>query len=165
MARMKLKGRGRLPKPENLVGKSTEQLVKLLGRFGMSPDLEALESSIVGEMMRHKGVEFADDALIESIEKAVERRTKAWLLRESRQAIHKFRMERLKEDGANNKTVLRWIAVADSGTCPSCIGRHQEARQLRTWIKRGLPGSPALICASACRCHLIPVPKFRFPGE
>lgn len=160
----RLIGRGRLPDPKNLKKRNTEGLLKLLARFGRTPDVGAMESAIFGELVRYKDVEFADDDLIASIQKAVERKVKNWLVRESRAAIHEYRMAKMKEQGVGKRTMLRWIAVVDKGTCPSCIKRHQEVRSLRAWEKRGLPGSTALICQMMCRCHVVPV-KFKFPGD
>lgn len=162
----KLIGRGRLPLPKNLVKRDTAGLMRLLARFGRAPDINAMESAIFGELIRHKDINFADDALIENIQKNVERRVRNWLLREGRQAIQHYRLAKMKEQGVKKRTRLTWLAVADKGTCPSCIKRHQKTRQLRSWENSGLPGGPELICSTACRCHLVPAPKdFKFPGQ
>lgn len=161
---IKLKGRGRLPSPDRLKTRSTDQLLTLLDRFGRRPVVGELESMIMTRLMRHVDVEFFDDDLADEIALSIERGVKRWLVNESRKAIQEYRIAKMTEAGVKKTTSLRWLAVVDKGTCKSCVKRHQKVRQLRTWEKRGLPGSDSLICKSMCRCHLVPM-DYKFPGE
>lgn len=152
-----LTGSGALPKLENLVDKGADELIRTLGRFGINPDVKAIEARAhraFGKLERiiAEGVE-PDAATWEAIDKAHVREMEQSLRRMTKQAIRLYRIDRLAETAEK----FMWVAVeGGEHSCPSCEPRHGQVKTMKQWNKAGLPGSAALICNEECRCHLIP---------
>ncbi len=152
-----LTGPGRLPKLENLLDKSPDELIRTLNRFGIDPDLKAIESRANRafgklEQIIAEGVE-PTEALWASIEKAHVREMEQSLRLMTKQAIRLYRIDKL----AKQTGKLMWVAVeAGEHSCPSCEPRHGQVKTLAQWQAAGLPGSAALICNGECKCNLIP---------
>ncbi len=152
-----LTGSGALPKLENLVNKSGDELIRTLGRFGINPDVNAIEARAqraFGKLERiiAEGIE-PDAATWASIEKAHVREMEQSLRRMTKQAIRLYRQDKLA--ATSNK--FMWVAVeGGEHSCPSCEPRHGKVKTMAQWQRAGVPGSAALICSEECRCHLIP---------
>ena len=159
MSPPKLKGPGRLPDPKNLKQYSPERLVKVLDRFGMAPDLVALNASATRSFERldsliDDGLE-PDTAAWEEIGKQLDREVGGYLRRQVKTAIKGYRVAKLQAE-LGDKAMLTWISVADANTCQSCEPRHGKTKTLKQWKQLGLPGSGALVCNKECRCSLHP---------
>ncbi len=149
-------GRGRLPSLENLKDKSPEKLVATLERFGLEPDVRAIErrarqvyESRLQAAIEEKGE--PDRDTWKAIDADNERALVQTLRTQTKQAIHQYRKERLR--GVAKFFV--WIAVGD-GSCSSCEGRHGKRKTMRQWEQYGEPGSAVLVCRKECRCELLP---------
>lgn len=155
----RLKGPGRLPLPKNLKQYTPDGLVRLLDRFGMSPDLNALNAAGTRALERldsliDDGIE-PDEAAWEDVKTRFNREVGAFLRKQVKTAIKGYRVAKLQaESGEGVK--LTWVSVADENTCPSCEPRHGKTKTLRQWKRLGLPGSGALVCGKECRCSLHP---------
>lgn len=159
MAASKLIGPGRLPEPKNLKRYSPEQLVRVLGRFGMAPDLNALNAAATRSFERldqliDDGV-MPDDAAWESVGKQLEKETGNYLRKQVKNSIKGYRIAKLQATAEGENIKLTWVGVGE-GMCPSCEPRHGKTKTLRQWKRIGLPGSPALVCQRECRCGLHP---------
>lgn len=154
-----LTGRGRLPDVQNLVDRTAPELVSILNRFGIDPDLKAIEKRANRAFERldeilESGLE-PDAATWDAIDKGVETAMTQNLRKMVKTAIRKYREARMLE--VSDK--LTWLTVGGSRVCPSCKPRHGKVKTYKQWERMGLPGSPALICREECRCNLIPVPS------
>lgn len=160
MAATKLKGPGRLPELKNLIKKTPEQMIQTLSRFGVDPDVKAIEARAnraFGKLERvfAEGIE-PDEALWKSIEDAHEREMAQSLRRMTKSAIRNYRIENL----AKESPYQMWVAVGGGEkSCPSCEHRHGKVKTLQQWRDEGLPGSAALLCGEECNCHLLPVSR------
>jgi len=151
-----LRGRGRLPSVENLQRKTPEDLIRTLRRFGLEPDIKALEKRA------HRAFERLDDLLDkgqipdaatwESIDKQVEREVAQYLRQQVKAAIRNYRLHRA-ETAAEH---FIWITVGDTNVCPSCEPRHGKSKTIPQWRALGLPGDAVLVCGRECRCSLQP---------
>lgn len=150
-----LMGSGRLPELRNLLQKTPDELMATLARFGIEPDLKAIDRRANKAFQRleaiiDEGVE-PDDATWESIENQHVKEMEGTLRQMSKSAIRLYQHDRLP-DGKN-----MWITRM-TNVCPSCKPRHGVVKTLAQWKLIGLPGSAALICSSECRCVLVPAP-------
>lgn len=153
----KLSGRGALPKQENLVRKTPEDLVRTLRRFGIEPDVEGIRNRVapsafarVHEAWR-QGVE-PDAATLSDVEAAIDRRTTEALRQMTKAAIRNYRDARAAEESR----YATWLTVGDTNVCPSCEPRHGQTNTWKAWDRLGRPGSAALVCSRECRCELVP---------
>lgn len=151
-----LRGSGRLPEMENLVNKTPEELVSTLNRFGIEPDLKAIDRRARRAFQRleniiDEGVE-PDQATWDSIAAQHEREMVGTLRQMTKRAIQLYQQDRLSEHGGD----LMWVTRGDENVCPSCEPRHGQIHTYEEWQRRGLPGSAALICSAECRCQLVP---------
>jgi hypothetical protein len=154
-----LTGRGALPKLENLVNKSPEELTRTLARFGIEPDMAAIERAAHRafdpiEKLISRG-QVPDDAAWANIEDDLNRRVKASLRDMTRTAIRLYRLKRSEIEGGQQI----WIAALKN-TCGSCLSRHGKVKTYKQWARLGLPGDPVLVCCSfeaRCQCTLGPV--------
>lgn len=151
-----LTGPGRLPKIENMIDKTPEQLIKLLGRFNIDPDLSAIESRARRsyaklERVIEEGIE-PDEAFWADYEKSVETEMVQNLRKMAKRAIQLYRQKKLMGMGGR----FVWVTVADDNVCPSCEPRHGKVKTMKAWQNVGLPGSGALVCSAECRCQLVP---------
>ena len=149
-------GPGRLPELKGLKDKAPAEILRTLERLHLEPDMAEIGRRArrvfeqqIGPIMQMGAV--PDRAAWEAIDKQVERALTDVLRQQTKQAIHNYRADQLKD--VAEKFV--WIAVGD-GSCPSCEERHGKSRTLREWDREGGPGSPVLICKSECRCSLQP---------
>lgn len=155
-----LTGPGRLPKLANLVNKTPAELTRTLARFGIAPDMAAIERSAnrafdAVERLVARG-QVPDAAALENITREVERRVKNSLRDMTRSAIRLYRTERARRAGGN----MIWIAALVN-TCESCLARHGQVKTFDEWERDGLPGDPVLVCCSfepRCQCSLGPAP-------
>ena len=159
MSAARLRGPGRLPSPQNLKQYSPEQLVRVLDRFGMSPDLVALNAAATRSFERldsliDDGIE-PDAAAWAEVGKQLDREVGGFLRRQVKTAVKGYRIAKLQGE-LGEGAMLTWISVADVNTCPSCEDRHGKTKTLRQWKRIGLPGSGALVCGKECRCGLHP---------
>jgi len=154
-----LTGPGRLPKLENLVNKTPAELTATLNRFGIKPDMEAINRAANRafdpiERLIAKG-QVPDDAAWANIEKDLERRVKNSLRDMTRSAIRLYRIDRARAEGGNQI----WISALRN-PCESCLKRHGQVKTFAQWEKAGLPGDPVLVCCSfepRCQCTIGPV--------
>ena len=153
-----LTGRGALPRLENLVTKTPEELARTLGRFGITPDLEAItrgaEKAYESIDKLVKKGQVPDAEAWANVQKELERRVKSSLVDMTRAAIRLYRLERVRQEGG----LVTWIATLRN-TCASCERRHGKTKTLAQWEREGLPGDPVLLCCSfepRCQCTLIP---------
>lgn len=159
MAASKLIGPGRLPSPDNLKRYSPQQLVKVLGRFGMQPDLVALNAAATRSFERldaliDSGVQ-PDDAAWKAVGQQLEKEVGGYLRKQVKDGIKGYRVAKLQATAQGEGIKLTWIGVG-VGMCPSCEPRHGKTKTLRQWKRIGLPGSAALVCQKECRCGLHP---------
>lgn len=153
-----LTGRGALPSLANLAQKTPEELSRTLARFGIRPDLQALERHALKayepiEKLVARGL-VPDDAAWANVEKDLNRRVKSSLVDMTRAAIRLYRLERVRREGGK----LTWIATLRN-TCDSCEKRHGKTKTLAQWERAGMPGDPVLLCCSfepRCQCTLVP---------
>lgn len=151
-----LTGSGRLPELHNLVNKTPDELVNTLRRFGIEPDIKAIDRRAHSafrklEQVIDEGIE-PDDAVWESIAKMHEREMAGTLRQMSKGAIRLYQQNRIGREA----NLFMWITRGDENVCPSCEPRHGELKTMAQWKARGLPGSGALICSVECRCQLAP---------
>lgn len=154
-----LRGRGALPKPENLQKKSPEELVRTLNRFGLEPDLEAMQKRARRAFERLDGALAGglepDPALWDTIDRSIEREVTGYIRQQVKSAIRNYRNHRI----ATVANIFVWVTVGDERVCDSCEPRHGKSKSMKVWQRIGLPGSPNLVCGSECRCSLQPDPK------
>lgn len=145
-------GSGALPSLANLQGKTVEELAFTLGRFGMEPDVRALNratdralekfDALLDEGLR------PDPETWQAIKKDVETQMGSYLRDQVRTAVRDYRLTKFKP-----AEPLTWIGLGN-GMCPSCVKRHGKTKTLAQWKAQGLPGSSALLCQNKCRCGL-----------
>lgn len=155
---MPLNGPGRLPSVENLIDKTPEQLIKVLDRFNITPDLKEIDRNAERAYQTfarsiEQGIE-PDDALWERIQAQQEKEMTQTLRIMAKTAISGYRIDALGKSGQDLMWVTRVI-----GVCPSCQARHGKIKTLPEWKTLGLPGSGALLCGPECRCQLVPAGK------
>lgn len=154
-----LTGRGALPKLANLVKLEPDALIRTLGRFGITPDMAAIERAANRafdpiERLIARG-QVPDDEAWANIETDLNRRVKNSLRDMTRSAIRLYRQNRSREAGG----LQVWIAALRN-TCESCLKRHGQVKTFDQWEAEGLPGDPVLVCCSfepRCQCTLGPV--------
>lgn len=160
-----LTGRGRLPSTENLLNKTPEELVRTLNRFGIDPDLAAIERRASDRAMERafrafeQGVE-PDEATWAAIDQSAERGYVGTIRQMTKAAIRNYHDNRRKGESK----YATWVSIGDDRVCPSCEPRHGQTNTWRVWDQLGKPGSAALICSQECRCELVPgesVPQAR----
>lgn len=152
-----LTGRGRLPSPENLVNRSAEDMVRILNRFGIEPDLAGIEARgkralAKFDRLLEEGV-MPDEALLAQLEKQNAREFEQNLRQMAKTAIRLYREKRLEKVAA----MFAWITSGGDNVCPSCEPRHGKVKTMAQWRALGLPGSHALLCGAECNCQLVPV--------
>lgn len=154
-----LSGPGRLPLTKNLINKTPEELQRTLTRFGIQPDLVAMEKRALKafdqlEELITRGQE-PDAATWKTIEKRIEKEVTGQLREMTKAAIRNYRNERVR----NISDKLTWITVGDEAVCDSCEPRHGKTKSFKQWERQGLPGDRVLVCCSdekRCRCMLQP---------
>lgn len=54
-----------------------------------------------------------------------------------------------------------WVDVQDDNECPDCfaivVQQNEEGATMDEWTAFGLPGAGHTVCASNCRCQLVPL--------
>lgn len=151
-----LTGSGALPELANLKTKSPEELIKTLDRFGITPDLRAIDARAIrsfGQLneMLADGVE-PDEHSWAELERRHEQEMGAALRTMTKDAIRLY-----QQSHAGPEDREAWITRADDDVCPSCEPLHGKILTHAEWVRRGLPGTSAHICKRECRCRLIPV--------
>lgn len=131
-------------------------MMKTLGRFGIDPDLKAIEARANRafnkiERVIAEGIE-PDEAMWKQIEEGHAREMAQSLRRMTKQAIRLYRLKKM--EGSASK--FMWTTVSDQKVCPSCYPRHGKIKTMTEWRRIGLPGSGALVCSEECRCNLVP---------
>ncbi len=151
-------GRGRLPSVEGLVDRDTSQLVGILKRFGIDPDLKAIERRANTAFERLDALLEAgqepDAATWTAIQKQVEGDVERSLRTMTKAAIRNYQDARAQE--ISDKAIWQCVDAGED-SCPSCEPRHGQVKTFKAWDRLGRPGSAALICSRECRCRLIPV--------
>lgn len=147
-------GRGRLPELQNLLEKTPDELIETLQRFGIDPDIKAIDRRANRAFQRldhivDEGVE-PDEATWASIEAQHVKEMQATLRQMAKSAVRLYQQDKFKPEQK-----LAWITRM-ANVCPSCEPRHGVVKTLRQWQSAGLPGSGALICSVECRCVLVP---------
>ncbi len=151
-------GGGALPKLENLQRKTADELVHTLKRFGLEPDMSALEKRAnkaferLDQILEQGGI--PDDATWKAIDKSVEREVTQYLRQQTKAAVRNYRHAKVKGQAER----FTWITVGDENVCPSCEPLHGKTKTMAQWEARGLPGTPAHFCGPDCRCQLLPDP-------
>lgn len=144
----------KLPDLEKLRGMTPEKLVATLKKLNLAPDVAELRRAADRVFDRvsptlAKG-QWPDDATWKAIERSSERELESELRRQTKQAIQRYRFDRLSE-----VEKFIWIAVC-SDSCQSCLSEHGGVRGRKEWRSRGGPGSTRLLCGRECRCTLQP---------
>jgi hypothetical protein len=142
-----------------LIDKTPAELTATLARFGIEPDMAAIERAANRafdpiERLISRG-QVPDDAAWANIETDLNRRVKNSLRDMTRSAIRLYRLKRSELEGGDQI----WIAALRN-TCDSCLSRHGKVRTFKQWERLGLPGDPVLVCCSfepRCQCTLGPV--------
>lgn len=147
---------GALPGSERLSKMSPEDLVRTLNRFGIDPDIAAIEKRANAaferlDAMLERGVS-PDEATWEQVEKQFENDVKKSLRSMTKAAIRNYREARFIAEAK----WATWVTSGRSSVCPSCSPRHGQTKTWEAWKKLGEPGSPALICGPECNCTLVP---------
>lgn len=157
-----LTGPGRLPDVQNLRGQSPEQMVKTLKRFGIEPDLKAIDlraqRAFVSLQEMIADGKMPDEASLAKLGEQYEREMAQSLRTMTKSAIRLYRDKQLDESGHE---LFMWVTSADDDVCPSCEDRHGDIATMDEWDARGKPGSSVLICKRECRCELVPAPSRR----
>jgi hypothetical protein len=149
-----LMGSGKLPELQNLINKSPEELMETLQRFGIEPDLKAIDRRASRafqklEAIIDEGIE-PDEAVWQSIEASHQKEMEGSLRQMTKQAIRLYQQDKFR---ASEKLI--WITRM-TNVCPSCKPRHGKVKTYAQWRAEGLPGSAGLLCSSECRCVLVP---------
>lgn len=155
---MALKGPGRLPLPQNLINKTPEELVNVLARLNLEPDIDKLEAAGDKAFERvykllDEGIQ-PDDATLQTIESQVAVQVNSQLRQQVKGGIRDYRLAAFE----SLDVPLTWVAQG-TGSCPSCEKRHGQTKSYSQWASQGLPGSSALICQEECNCSLLPNQK------
>lgn len=155
-AARQLMGSGRLPEVQNLIRKTPEELIYTLNRFGIQPDIKAIDRRARKAFHRleniiDEGVE-PDEATWKSIETMHEREMEGTLRQMAKNSIRLYQQNKI----AGEADKFMWVTRGDEAVCPSCEPRHGEIKTMAQWRVLGLPGSGALICSAECRCQLVP---------
>jgi hypothetical protein len=149
-------GRGRLPSVDNLIDADAAALIATLRRFGIEPDLEAIERRASAAFQRLDALlaegQEPDEATWESLEKQIESDITRGLREMVKAAIRNYQDAR----GEGQAQYAIWQTVGDEKVCPSCEPRHGRRKTWSQWDRSGRPGSAALICSTECRCRLLP---------
>lgn len=153
-----LRERGALPSQASLAAMPVERMAAVLGRFGMEPDLAALEARADAawrplEAAVADGRE-PDDALWEKIDERIESAVKEGVRQMVKAAIRNRGTARAVE-AAGPGGALMWLTSEDDDVCRSCEPRHGQVDTAAGWRRRGLPGSPSLVCGAEDRCRLV----------
>lgn len=163
---------GRLPSRETLMRRDVPQLQATLRRMGITVNVGAMRARIAASPAVRRltaALEATADLprrfraeAIAGLQEALAERMATDLQRQLRQqALEAVRQLHLRETGARGESLMIWVTVGpDEKTCNSCEPRHGEQRTLRTWQRRGMPGSPVLLCNGNCRCRLLPAAWF-----
>lgn len=150
-------GPRRLPTREELLAMDTVQLERVLGRFGVEIDTAAINAiadaaySQIG-LAIEQGVEDLDPSTWQAAEEKLDRSFNDALRRQVKSVMRQHREASI----ASWKGDFIWIATM-TNTCESCEDRHGAIRTMRTWKRRGLPGSAVLLCRDNCNCELLPI--------
>jgi hypothetical protein len=137
-----------------------DQMAAVLARFGMEPDLAALEARADSawrplEAAVAEGVE-PDDALWEKVDAGIETAVREGVRQMVKAAIRNRGTARAAE-AAGSDGALMWLTEEDENVCRSCEPRHGQIDTYAGWSARGLPGSSALVCGREDRCRLVAV--------
>lgn len=156
---MALKGSGRLPSLANLIDKGPENLIKVLDRFNITPDLKEIDRAANRAFATfsravEQGIE-PDEHLWAKVDAQHEREMTQTLRVMAKTAIRTYRVDALGKTGEK----LIWITRADTKVCISCKPRHGQIRTLAEWRRLGLPGSGFSVCGPEDRCQLVPAGK------
>lgn len=148
----------RLPDLKNLLNRDVDGLIRVLQRFGIEPDVAAIERDAGRAFERleeliAEGLE-PDEATWELIEGQIEKQVAQTLRQQVKDVIRSYQLSKLEASGAD---LFAWVTVGDANVCASCEPRHGEVETLAVWYSEGTPGSGVLICASECRCVLVAV--------
>lgn len=154
--KLKGPGPGRLPDLDKLRDKTPDELVRTLDRFGVAPDLKAIDKA--GQRIYESRLEAViedkatpDAKTWEVLDAEVESAVTRTLRQQTKEAIRDHRLSRIKDSAQ----YFVWVATG-TGSCDSCEGRHGDRRTMAQWETKGLPGSKVLVCKSECRCSLVP---------
>lgn len=133
-----------------------EDLVRTLGRFGIEPDMVAIEKRANAAFERldtllEQGVA-PDEATWKAVERQFQNDVKRSLRTMTKAAIGKYQEAR----GAEVSRYATWVTVGDNDVCPSCEPRHGQTNTWKAWAVLGKPRSAALVCSQECRCQLVP---------
>jgi len=161
----KLIGRGRLPKIENIGKLTTEQLIKVLHRFGINAT--EIRNQMLREFSRPAGRiaalkrqgQEADQTMLNQLHGQIKRIRTSLERRMVGKAIAEFQYERTKilYEEKLTKRIFVWICTFKN-SCESCIPRHNQVKSMREWEIMGIPKSDSLICNGNCNCSIIPRP-------
>lgn len=151
-----LKGSGALPALENLKSKSAEELIKTLGRFGIKPDLKAIDQRAIRSFqklneMLADGV-MPDEHSWAALAKQHENEMAGSLRQMTKRTIQLYQQSKSEPDDKE-----AWITRGDDDVCLSCEPLHGQIKTHAEWEKAGLPGTSAHVCGRECRCRLVPV--------
>lgn len=141
---------------------TTEELLDLLRRFGVTIDVPGIEDNARAAFARAKGAMrdaagALDPAATAALDTTIRRAFDGSLRAQIKGVMGDWRNAVLAGTTPPAKLRDLWVAVMDTSTCASCEARHGEERTFAEWALRGLPRSAALICRDQCRCELFPV--------
>jgi len=151
-----LTGSGALPSPQNLINQTPQDLIRTLNRFGIDPDLQAIDRRARAAYRRletiiAQGLE-PDQATWDSLASQHEREMQQTLRQMVKASIRNYKNARM----AGEAKQFMWVTSGRTNVCPSCEPRHGNIRTMAQWKSLGLPGSGNLICAEECNCQLVP---------
>lgn len=155
----RLRGAGRLPSPKNLIRQTPQQLIRTLGRFGISPNMKEIQQRAERAYQRlgkiiEAGIE-PDEAMWKSLEEQNRREMEQSLRQMAKSSIRNYRHEVARNSG---NAYFVWLTSGGANVCPSCEPRHGKVKTWTQWERMGLPGSAGLLCGAECNCQLLPAP-------
>ena len=150
-----------MPKPENLKNLTSDQLVKVLHRFGIDGteirnqrlrEFSRIAGRISG--LKRQGME-VDQAMLNQLYGQIKRVNNSLLRRMTGKAINQFQQEKTRALHKDKLSKRIWVWVtAFKNSCESCIRRHNVVKSWNEWENAGMPKSDALICDGNCNCQL-----------
>ncbi len=155
-----LTGRGALPNVENLLKKTPVELIRTLKRFGIDPDIAAIDRRAKRafrtlDEMTAEG-KYPSEAQWEKIAASHEKEMMGSLRQMTKQAIRLYKQD---VRGSGPKSLEMWVTSELDTVCEDCEPLHGQIKTHAEWIKLGTPGTSKHVCGKNCNCELVPAEK------